>query len=70
MSKIIEKVWTLSEPVVQERGCSLWDVEYVKEAGGMFLRIYIDKEGGVGINDCEAISRRLDPLLDEADLIQ
>lgn len=70
MSKIIEKVWVLSEPVVQERGCSLWDVEYAKEAGGMFLRIYIDKEGGVGIDDCEAISRRLDPLLDEADLIQ
>ena len=70
MSKIIEKIRALSEPVVQERGCSLWDVEYVKKAGGMFLRVYIDKAGGVGIDDCEVISRRLDPILDEADLIQ
>ena len=69
MSKITDKVYSLAEPVVREEGCSLWDVEYVREAGSWFLRLYIDKEGGVGIDDCERISRRLDPILDEADPI-
>ena len=69
MSKITEKVRALAEPVVREEGCSLWDVEYVREAGSWYLRVYIDKEGGVGIDDCERISRRLDPILDEADPI-
>ena len=69
MSKITEAVIALAQPVVEEEGCSLWDVEYVKEAGSYYLRVYIDKPGGVSINDCEAISRRLDKLLDEADPI-
>ena len=69
MSKITDKVTELARPVVEEEGCTLWDVEYVREAGCWYLRIYIDKEGGVGIDDCERISRRLDPLLDEADPI-
>ena len=68
MSKITDKVTELAKPVVEE-GCSLWDVEYVREAGSWFLRIFIDKDGGVGIDDCERISRRLDPILDEADPI-
>lgn len=67
MSKISDKVEALARPVVEEEGCRLWSVEYVKEAGTWYLRVYIDKEGGVGIADCEAISRRLDPILDEAD---
>lgn len=69
MSKITELVWELADPVVRELGCEIWDVEYVKEAGGWFLRIYIDKEGGVSIVDCEAVSRELDPMLDERDPI-
>ena len=69
MSRITEQVEALARPVVEEEGCSLWDVEYVREAGSWYLRIYIDKEGGVGIDDCERISRRLDPILDEADPI-
>ena len=69
MSKITEKVAELALPVVEEEGCSLWDVEYVREAGSWYLRVFIDKEGGVGIDDCERISRRLDPILDEADPI-
>ena len=44
-------------------------MEYVREAGSWYLRLFIDKEGGVGIDDCERISRRLDPILDEADPI-
>ena len=69
MSKITEKVFALARPVVETEGCSLWDVEYLREAGTWYLRIYIDKEGGVSIDDCERISRRLDPILDEADPI-
>ena len=69
MSKITEKVTELAKPIVEQEGCSLWDVEYVREAGSWYLRIYIDKTGGVDIDDCERISRRLDPVLDEADQI-
>ena len=67
--KITEQVWQFAEPVVQEKGCSLWDVEYVREGGEWYLRLYIDTVGGVDITDCEAISRAGDPLLDEADPI-
>ena len=52
---------------MQEHGCELWDVEYVREGSEYFLRLYIDKEGGVDIDDCEAISRAMDPILDEKD---
>ena len=69
MSKITEKVEALAKPVVEEEGCELWAVEYVREAGTWYLRVLIDKDGGVGIDDCERISRRLDPILDEADPI-
>lgn len=69
MSKITETVLRLAQPVVEQEGCSLWDVEYLREAGTWYLRIYIDKAGGVSIDDCERISRALDPLLDEADPI-
>ena len=67
MSKITDRVFALAKPVVEEEGCSLWDVEYLREAGTWYLRVFIDKEGGVSIDDCERISRRLDPILDEAD---
>ena len=70
MSKITDLVTALARPVVEANGCSLWDVEYIKEAGSWYLRLYIDKEGGVSIDDCEAVSRGVDPLLDEADPIQ
>lgn len=69
MSKITDAVTALAKNVVEAQGCSLWDVEYVKEAGTYYLRVFIDKEGGVSIDDCEAISRVLDPILDEADPI-
>lgn len=67
--KITDEVWQFSEPIVTAHGCSLWDVEYVREGGAWFLRLYIDKPGGVDIDDCEAISRAVDPILDEKDLI-
>ncbi len=69
MKKVTEKVAELAKPVAEKHGCELWDVEFVKEAGQWFLRVYIDKPDGIGIEDCEAVSRELDPILDEADPI-
>lgn len=70
MAKVTDIVAELAAPIVEEAGCSLWDVEYVKEAGEWFLRVYIDKEEGVSIQDCEAVSRPLSDKLDEADPIE
>ena len=61
MSKVTERVLALAEPVAAECGCEVWDVEYVREAGSWYLRVYIDKPGGVSIDDCEAVSRRWTP---------
>ena len=69
MSKVTETVFALAKPIVEAAGCEVWDVEYVREAGAWYLRVYIDKAGGVSIDDCEAVSRALDPALDEADPI-
>lgn len=70
MAKVTDVVTQLAAPIVAEQGCTLWDVEYVREAGEWFLRVYIDKEGGVSINDCEAVSRPLSDKLDEVDPIE
>ena len=70
MAKVTDTVAALALPVVEAAGCSLWDVEYVKEAGDWFLRVYIDKEEGISIDDCEAVSPPLSDLLDEADPIE
>ena len=67
--KVTERVQQLVEPIDIAQGCSLWDVEYVREGDQRFLRLYIDKDGGVDITDCEAISRAVDPILDERDPI-
>ena len=67
--KLTEQIFALAEPVVAAQGCTIWDVEYVREGSDWFLRIYIDKDGGVDISDCEAISRAMDPILDEKDPI-
>ena len=70
MAKVTDTVAALALPFVEAAGCSLWDVEYVKEAGEWFLRVYIDKAEGVSIEDCEAVSRPLSDALDEADPIE
>lgn len=67
--KITEQVRAFAEPIVESLGCSLWDVEYVREGGEWYLRLYIDKEDGINIDDCEAVSRAVDPVLDEKDPI-
>ena len=68
--KITERVQQLVEPIVLNQGCTLWDVEYVREGSERFLRLYIDKDGGVDIEDCEKIHRAVDPILDEKDPIK
>lgn len=67
--KITDQVAAFAQPIVEEHGCSLWDVEYLREGSDYILRLYIDKEGGVDISDCEAVSRAVDPILDEKDPI-
>ena len=67
--KVTEQVELFARPVVEECGCKLWDVEYVREGAQRYLRLYIDKDGGVDIEDCERIHRAVDPLLDQHDPI-
>lgn len=62
--KLISRVGELAGPLCAERGVSLWDVTFEKEGQKYVLTVYIDREGGIFIEDCEAISRGLDPLLD------
>ena len=69
MSKISSMAEQIARPIVEENGCRLWDVEYIREAGSWYLRVYIDKDHGVSINDCEVISRAIDPILDQEDFI-
>ena len=64
-----QKTEALLLPIVEEKGYELVDVEYVKEGSTWYLRAYVDKEGGITINDLEAVSRKLSDLLDEEDFI-
>lgn len=59
----------LVAPVVEAQGLELWDVRFEKEGSSWYLRFFIDKEGGVDINDCENFSRAIDKIIDEADPI-
>ncbi|MDP4110169.1 MAG: ribosome maturation factor RimP [Bacillota bacterium] len=61
---VVSRVYELALPIASELGLSVWDVEFLKEGGAYQLTVYIDKEGPVSINDCEALSRRMDPVLD------
>ena len=65
-----EKTEQLLEPVVSGLGFELVDVEYVKEGGTWYLRAYIDKPGGITVDDCEAVSRQFSDILDEKDYIE
>ena len=67
MNKIEKIVYDLALPVVEEAGLELWDVEYVLEAGQRYLRLYLDGPDGVDLDDCERVSRAMDPILDDAD---
>lgn len=67
---IEERAEALAAPVAAEYGCFIYDVAYVKEGPDDYLNIYIDKEGGVTILDCENVSRKISDLLDEEDFIR
>lgn len=67
---ISETVRAIAEPLADELGCWVWDVEFVKEGTRKILRITIDSEEGIDINLCEQFHRAIDPLLDEADPIE
>ncbi len=66
----VAAVWEIAEPIAEELGLVIWDIRFVKEGADWFLRIFIDKDGGVGITDCENMSRAIDKPLDEADPIE
>jgi ribosome maturation factor RimP len=69
MSKVTEVVEELAQPIIQELGLELVEIEFVKEGKNWFLRVYIDKENGVDIEDCGIVSERLSEKLDELDPI-
>lgn len=68
--QIVDTVTTYLEPITDQFNYELVDVEFVKEGPAYYLRLYIDKEGGITIDDCKAISRAIEPVLDEKDFIE
>ncbi|MDP4118768.1 MAG: ribosome maturation factor RimP [Bacillota bacterium] len=70
MGKIEEAVEALARKVAEKQSCAVYDVEYKKEGHDWYLRIYVDKEGGIGIDDCERFSREISPMLDAEDPIK
>lgn len=69
-SGVCEAVRAIAEPVAESCGVSIWDVRYLKEGAQWYLRIFIDKEEGVSVDDCEAVSRAIDEPLDKLDPIK
>lgn len=68
-NSIVNTVWELSEPIAKELGLRIWDIKFLKEGSGYYLRIFIDSKDGVTIEDCEKFSRAIDAPLDELDPI-
>ncbi len=66
---IVSSVWQLAEPIATKIGVEIWDINFVKEGSSYYLRIFIDKESGITIDDCENMSRAIDKPLDELDPI-
>lgn len=70
MAGVTDKIRNLIQSAVEEQGVMLWDVRFVKEGASHFLRVFIDKEEGISIDDCTNVSHAIDPILDEADPIE
>ena len=66
----VNNVWNLAKPIADSLGLSIWDVRFVKEGSQWYLRIFIDKQDGITIEDCEAMSRAIDKPLDDMDFIE
>lgn len=64
------KIKEIAQPIADELGLDIWDIQYVKEGAEWYLRVFIDKEDGIDIDDCEAMTRPLNEKLDELDPIQ
>lgn len=69
MGNTVSAVWNIAEPIALELGFNLWDIRFVKEGAMWYLRVFIDKDDGITIEDCESMSRALDAPLDEHDII-
>ncbi len=69
MANIADTVTSLIREAVEAQGVFLWDVRFVKEGADWFLRVFIDKEDGISIDDCVNVSHAIDPIIDEADPI-
>ena len=69
MANVAEKVYDLIKNTVEEQNVTLWDVRFVKEGASWYLRVFIDKEDGISIDDCTNVSHAIDPVIDEADPI-
>lgn len=67
---VAASVWKLAEPIAKDLGVDIWDIRFVKEGADYFLRIFLDKEEGIDITDCENFSRAIDKPLDELDPIE
>ena len=69
MASAAERVYSLIKETVENEGVILWDVRFLKEGASWYLRVFIDKEGGISIDDCSRVSHAIDPVIDEADPI-
>ena len=69
-SKLETSILETATPIAEECGCYIYDIEYAKEGKNRYLRIFADKDGGISLDDCEAISRRMSDVLDEKDPIK
>ena len=67
---LVNEIYEMVKPIADELNYDIYHVEYVKENGELYLRIYIEKDGGITLSDCEALSRRVSDLMDEKDTIK
>lgn len=67
---LVNEIYEMVKPIADELNYDIYHVEYVKENGELYLRIYIEKDGGITLSDCEALSRRVSDLMDEKDPIK
>ena len=68
-NNVVNIVWKLAEPIAKDLGLKIWDIKFLKEGSNYYLRIFIDSENGITIDDCEKMSRAIDKPLDELDPI-
>ena len=67
---LVNEIYEMVNPIAEELNYDIYHIEYVKENGEFYLRIYIEKDGGITLSDCEALSRRVSDLMDEKDPIK